>query len=39
MRCSLWAIAAPLAAQNPVTDMVRFSYERLKRDMIETAES
>ena len=38
MRFLLWAVALPLVAENPVTDVVRSNYERLKRDMIETAE-
>jgi hypothetical protein len=38
MRFLIWAAALPLLAQNPVTDVVRSNYERLKRDMIETAE-
>jgi hypothetical protein len=38
MRALLWAVALPLMAQNPVTDVVRTNYERLKQDMIETAE-
>jgi len=38
MRFLLWAAALPLLADNTVTDVVRSNYERLKRDMIETAE-
>ena len=38
MRFLLWALALPLFAQNPVTDVVRSNYERLKQDMVETAE-
>src|SRR6516162_5469727 len=38
MRALVWAITVPLFAQNPVTDVVRSNYERLKQDMIETAE-
>jgi hypothetical protein len=38
MRILLWAVALPLCAQNPVTDVVRSNYERLKQDMVETAE-
>ncbi len=38
MRALLCALALPLFAQNPVTDVVRSNYDRLKQDMIETAE-